>query len=257
MEITNLEDLLYEDLTWRKTEISELIILAETEGKNVLLKSIILLLYAHWEGYVKRTSKAYLKFIAENQIQISELTDNFKYVALKGLSKEVYNSSDTLTMNNELEFILKFNTLNTKTFDKCINIDLNNEREKTIIDTQDNLTPTIFKKIIAVIGLTYLDGYELKNTQIENDLVAHRNSIGHGNKKLSNTQEFQLEIVELKELRDVVFLILDNFKDDIIQFAKEQYYLRDNINLISNYISMKEQVITQEFNAIQTRYRND
>lgn len=257
MEISDLEDLLFEDLTWRKKEISELILLAETEEKNVLLKSIILLLYAHWEGYIKKTSKTYLKFITENKFQVSDLTDNFKYLALKGLCKEVFKSSETLSTNNELNFILKFNEINEKTIDKLIRIDLDNERDKTIIDTQDNLTPSIFKKITEIIGLTYLDGYESKKTQIENNLVAYRNSIGHGNKKLSNNQEFQLEIVAIKELREVIFLIIENFRDDIIQFAKEQYYLKDNINLISNYTSLREAKISQEFNEILTRYKND
>lgn len=257
MELSNLEDLLFEDLTWRKTEISELIILTETEEKNVLLKSIILLLYAHWEGYIKKTSKTYLKFIIDNKIEVSQLTDNFKYIALKGLSKEVYKSSNTMSTNNELNFIQKFNDINTKTFDKLLSIDLENERDKSVIDTQDNLTPAIFKNILDIIGVTYLDGYESKKSQIENNLVAHRNSIGHGNKKLSNNQEFQLEIIALKELRDIIFLIIENFRDDILQFAKEQYFLKDKSSAISSYSSTKEARIIHDFNEIQTRYKNE
>ena len=256
MEINTLEDLLFEDWTWRKTEISELIILAETEQKNVLLKSIILLLYAHWEGYIKKASKTYLKFIVDNEHQVSQLADNFKYLALKGLSKQVCSSSDTMSSINELNFILKYNDINTKTIDKLYTVDLENERDKSIINTQDNLTPAIFKNILDIIGVTYLDGYESKKTQIETNLVAHRNSIGHGNKKLSNNQEFQLEIVALKELREIIFLIIENFRDDIIQFAKEQYFLKDNLSLISNYSIMREEKIIQDFNEIQMRYNN-
>lgn len=257
MEITNLEDLLYEDWTWRKTEISELIILAEAEETNVLLKSVILLLYAHWEGYIKKSSKTYLKFISENQVEVSKLTDNFKYFALKGLSKEVFNSRDTLTTNNELNFISKFNEINAMTIDKLLRINLENERDKTIIDTQDNLTPAIFKKILDIIGIKYLDGYESKKTQIEINLVAHRNSIGHGNKKLSSNEDFLLEIASLKELRDIIFLIIENFRDDIIQFAKGEYYLKDNFGLIEGYCLSKEDKISRELNAIKSRYNNE
>lgn len=257
MEVTKLEDLLFEDWTWRKTEISELIILAETEEKNVLLKSVILLLYAHWEGYIKKSSKTYLKFISDNQIEVSRLTDNFKYFALKGLSKEVFNSRDTLTTNNELNFINKFNEINSMTIDKLIRINLENERDKTIIDTQDNLTPAIFKRILDIIGIKYLDGYESKKTHIEINLVAHRNSIGHGNKKLSSNEDFLLEIASLKELRDIIFLIIENFRDDIIQFAKEEYYLRENFGLIESYCTSKEDKISRELIAIQTRYTNE
>lgn len=257
MEITKFEDLLYEDWTWRKTEISELILLAETEEKNVLLKSVILLLYAHWEGYIKKSSKTYLKFISDNKIEVSKLTDNFKYFALKGFCKEVFNSSDNLTTNNELNFIAKFNKINSMTIDKLININLENERDKTIIDTKDNLTPIVFKRILDIIGLKYLDGYESKKNQIEINLVAHRNSIGHGNKKLSSNEDFILEIASLKELRDIIFLIIENFRDDIIQFAKEEYYLKENFDLIESYCTNKEIIINREFNSIQSRYNNE
>jgi hypothetical protein len=257
MEISNLEDLLYEDWTWRKTEISELIIIAETEEKNVLLKSIILLLYAHWEGYIKKSSKTYLKFISDNKIEVSRLTDNFKYFAMKGLAQEVLKSSETLTTSNDISFIKRFNEINLKTIDKLIQINLENERDKSIIDTQDNLTPTVFKKILDIIGLRYLHGYEAKNTHIERNLVKYRNSIGHGNKKLSSSEDFILELNSLLELRDIIFLIIENFRDDIIQFAKEEYYLQKNISLIENYCSSKEEIISRELNAIKTRYLNE
>ena len=246
--------MLYEDWTWRKTEISELIILAETVEANVLLKSVILLLYAHWEGYIKKSSKTYLKFISDNQIEVHKLTDNFKYVALKGLSSAVWDSRETLTTANEIKFIERFNEINSMTIDKLIRINLGNERDKSIIDTQDNLTPAVFRKILNIIGLRYLDGYESKKAQIERNLIDHRNSIGHGNKKLSSNEDLLLEIASLKELRDIIFLIIENFRDDIIQFAKEGYYLRDNFGLIESYFESKEDKISRELIAIQLKY---
>lgn len=68
--------------------------------------------------------------------------------------------------------------------------------------------------------------------------------------------QLQLEIEALKELREIIFLIIENFRDDIIQFAKERYYLKDNISLIPNYTSYREGKIQHDFNEIQTRYRN-
>ncbi len=137
-----------------------------------------------------------------------------------------------MTTNNELKFINKFNQINETTIDRFIRIDLENERDKSIIDTQDNLTPAVFRKILDIIGLKYLNGYESKETHIEHNLVDHRNSIGHGNKRLSSNEDFLLEIASLKELRDIIFLIIENFRDDIIQFAKEGYYLRVDRELL-------------------------
>ena len=54
MKYEQLENLLDEDLGWRKVEISDLLFLAKETQKEVVLKSVILLLYAHWEGYIKK-----------------------------------------------------------------------------------------------------------------------------------------------------------------------------------------------------------
>ena len=64
MEIQEFEDKIIDDWTWRKREVSDLILFAEKEENIVLLKSIILLLYAHWEGYIKKCAKTYLKYIS-------------------------------------------------------------------------------------------------------------------------------------------------------------------------------------------------
>ena len=62
MKYEQLENLLDEDLGWRKVEISDLLFLAKETQKEVVLKSVILLLYAHWEGYIKKSSKLKIKF---------------------------------------------------------------------------------------------------------------------------------------------------------------------------------------------------
>lgn len=254
MEINKLEDMLYEDWTWRKTEVSELILLAETEEKNVLLKSIILLLYAHWEGYIKKSSRVYLKFICENKIKISELTENFKAVALKGLSKEVFKSTDTLSLSNEIKLIQKYSLINGLTIDKLIKIDLELEKDKSIIDTQDNLNPSVFKNILEIIGLNYNSQYEVRKTHLDNDLLAYRNSIGHGNKKLSKDSDFDLEINSIKKLRDILFSIIENFRDEIIYYSQKEYYLKENQHKILDYTLMKETQLESIFNQIDRRY---
>ena len=59
MKYEQLENLLDEDLGWRKVEISDLLFLAKETQKEVVLKSVILLLYAHWEGYIKKSSTSF------------------------------------------------------------------------------------------------------------------------------------------------------------------------------------------------------
>ena len=255
MNYKKLEDTLIEDWTWRKKEISDLILIAEKEENLVLLKSIILLLYAHWEGYIKKTSKSYLKFIADNKFKISDLTENFKAISLKALSKEVLNSSNTLNLANELRLILKYSKLHDYTFDKLMKVNVDNDLEKGLIDTHDNLNPTVFKNILEIIGLSYKKQYEAREKFIENHLLANRNSIGHGNKELLIGEEFELDIISIKKLRDVVVSIIENFRDEILEYSKENYFLQSNIKKSELFLETMEDKLEASFKEIESRYK--
>lgn len=254
MTHVELEDLIVEDWTWRKKEISELMLIAEKEETIVVLKSIILLLYAHWEGYIKKSSRVYLKYITENKVRVCDLTENFKAIALKGLSKEVFKSGESLTLYNELTLIKKYSDINNFTIDKLIKIDLELEKDKSIVDTQDNLNPTVFKNILNIIGLSYNNQYEIKERHLDNDLLAYRNSIGHGNKKLSKDMDFNLEIFSIKKLRDVIFSIAENFRDEIVYYSKEKYYLKENESKIESYNKVQESLLEVAFKTIESKY---
>jgi hypothetical protein len=229
-------------------------LLAEKEEQIVILKSIILLLYAHWEGYIKKSSRVYLKFICENKIKICDLTENFKAVALKGLSKEVFKSNDTLSLSNEIKLIQKYSLINELTIDKLIKIDLELEKDKSVVDTQDNLNPSVFKNILDIIGLSYNNQYEIRKGHLDNDLLAYRNSIGHGNKKLSKDSNFDLQISSIKKLRDILFSIIENFRDEIIFYSNEKYFLKVNQHKIEEYTIKKESQLEAIFNDIDSRY---
>tara|TARA_Y100000994_G_scaffold152481_1_gene124871 strand:+ start:591 stop:992 length:402 start_codon:yes stop_codon:yes gene_type:complete len=104
-----LIDKLEADLGWRKKEITNLLLLENEKNRHIIFKSALLLLYSHWEGFVKNASKAYLEYVSSKKINIEMLTDNFKAIALKGLMREVTKSSESLTLINELKFIKKVN----------------------------------------------------------------------------------------------------------------------------------------------------
>lgn len=45
--------------------------------KDSLNKSFILLLYAHWEGFIKEITKNYFSFITLQKRTLKDMTDNF------------------------------------------------------------------------------------------------------------------------------------------------------------------------------------
>lgn len=68
MTIDQFEDYIDDDLAWRKLEISQLFMILNTvESKEIIGKSMILLLYAHWEGFIKNSSKCYLKYVSDKK----------------------------------------------------------------------------------------------------------------------------------------------------------------------------------------------
>lgn len=254
MNLSQLEDLLIEDWTWRKTEISKLILLAEASEEAVVLKSIILLLYAHWEGYVKKSCKIYLKYICNKNCSISDLTDNFKAVALKGVTKIVIGANQSLSLQNELDYIKKFNKIETHKLNTHISIDLENEKDSSIIDTNQNLNPDVFKNILNVIGLNYKSAYESKEIYIQEQLLANRNSIGHGNKMLVESENFDLEINKIKKLRDIVVSIVENLRDELIEYCNNEYFLKDNQQEVQDFLIQKEDELIDIFKEIDSRY---
>lgn len=255
MNYNELEDIIIEDWTWRKKEISDLILIAEKEENVVLLKSVILLLYAHWEGYIKKTSKSYIKYVADNKYKISDLTENFRAICLKGLSKEVLKSSSTLNLANEMKLISRYNELDGLTLNKVVKVDLDSNKDKSLINTHDNLNPAIFKNIHEIIGLSYKKQYEAREKFIENHLLANRNSIGHGNRELLVTEDFDLEIISIKKMRDIVVSIIENFRDEILEYSREAYFLKSNLSKTSDFLETMENKLEASFREIETRYR--
>lgn len=250
MKIQQLIENLDEDLGWRKKEISDLLLLAKTNQKEVLLKSLILLLYAHWEGFIKKSSKIYIKYISEKKIKVSELGSNFTAITMKSQISRCIDQSDNLTLVNELSFINSYVKKLDKKFKVRINPDKDNEKD--IIDTQSNLKPKVFKSIIDILGLNYKSALETREHYIDRNLLANRNLIGHGSPFNEDEQiDFSLTVTDVEKLKNIIFLIIDNFKDELIDYVENEFYLVSNESERLNYESNKEGELENIFSQLE------
>lgn len=64
-----LSDKISEDLAWRKKELTDLKYIIDTKSLSLVRKSLlgrcgIAILYAHWEGFIKKSSLRFLEFIS-------------------------------------------------------------------------------------------------------------------------------------------------------------------------------------------------
>ncbi|ANT53526.1 MAE_28990/MAE_18760 family HEPN-like nuclease [Mesorhizobium amorphae] len=160
-----------EDRNWRIKEISDLKA-AITRGDNnlqrVLLRALVTICYAHWEGYVRFSARKYLEHVALRRFQYGELDRQFfrnyflPRLAALTISKvsiaercdlidEILNSSDR-----------RFSRVN-----------------EDLINTKANLNFDVFTDICLVCGV-HAQPFSEQATFIDVVLLRRRNAIAHG-----------------------------------------------------------------------------
>lgn len=241
------------ELSWRKREISSLLLLAEANENRIILKSFILLLYAHWEGYIKKSSKLYLKYISDFDVTLDKLPSNFSAITLKGLISECIKSEESLTLGNEISFMNKYKEKIGEKF-HITDRDLNNDKKsKTIIDTKSNLSSTVFENILEIIGLKYFDSFRTRQNYIDTILMSTRNKIGHGDDLTeSNPNDFILSNDNIRELKDTIINIIDIYTENLKEHVKEDYFLLVNSLSKNQFETELDERLNQILNSEQT-----
>jgi hypothetical protein len=196
--ISDIQNYLENELGWRTQEIDNLkkiIPNANSIQTRSLLRAGIPILYAHWEGFVKKSSEAYLNFVTNQGLSYNELKSCF---IIFGLKKEIEQLTDTKASIKNIrvtDFLLK---------------ELNNKAKlfyKGIINTQSNLNSALFEEIITSIGIDAIP-YKLKYKLIDESLLKRRNQIAHG-------EYLDIDIQGYRNLSDEVIALIRQYKTDI------------------------------------------
>jgi hypothetical protein len=69
-----------EDRAWRIREISDLktaVTRADFNLRRVLLRSLVTICYAHWEGYVRFAASKYMTYVAVRKLRYDEIDRQF------------------------------------------------------------------------------------------------------------------------------------------------------------------------------------
>jgi len=197
-----LIDYLSADLAWRKKELTTLYNNVETANSKNLptaLRCASVLLYAHWEGFVKNSAESYLTYIKFQKLNLNQVNSNILALSLKQKMTE-FSLTNKATLH--VQFVDFFqNNLNEKA----------SFSETDSIKTQSNLNSIILKEIFATIGLD-ITNYDLKSNLIDKQLLKYRNDIAHGNQPPLNKQEYKI-------LHGEIIGMLDNIHTDISNSA--------------------------------------
>lgn len=217
MKYEKLEKAINNDLSWRRQEFTEFNFLLQDDElspyrKEVMLKASIALLYSHWEGHIKFLARKYIEYISEQKLPVGDLTENFKQIFLPA-----YFCNHTLNLKNikSQQMLHDFFQENESLFKV--------DSEKTIL-TNSNLNSDIATEILMQLGFdnTLFDS---NKTFIDEQLLASRNAISHGDKtsiskhNLNNIYD-QIKIYLLK--------MLESFDEQILDSASNKLYLRTN-----------------------------
>ena len=204
------EDLIQQDFGWRKKELIAIRKRVELAQKdiafNLEIRAGILLLYAHWEGFIKTACSNYLDFVKYRKLNMNELPDNLLALSLKSEIQEFENTGQHILHLKFIQFI-KTN------LSKRANWNL----EKAI-DTKSNLNSEILENILSVVGIPF-DDFELKSNLIDEQLLKHRNTIAHGN---GNVLDFDKN--GYLKVHDEVFNLLQLFNNHLSNLVSQKKY---------------------------------
>jgi len=206
---TDLSEQLDRDFTTRLRELSDLkraIRDAHPLSRGVLLKALIALSYAHWEGYVKFSANKYFEFVALRRLQYSALHQQF-YVNsfLVRLGAFVINRPGIKGRSDLVKEILG---ANSGRFSQV---------PPDLINTGSNLNFEVLKNICLICGID-ANIFASQEIFIDVVLLKRRNSIAHGDDSV-------IALEEIDDLVDGVIGLMRTFRNELENKIYKKEYL--------------------------------
>lgn len=217
--LEKLQDKLDKNISFRKKELTVIKTTIQQSESNILstyIRAAIVMLYAHWEGFIKIAAREYLSHLNSLNLNCSEMKDNFTTLAIKTVIRDCGQSFKT-EKYHEITFELM------KSENKIFKVEPNN---KLIIDTEANLSYPVLKDILFALGLEYTK-YELKSNYIKENLLDRRNAIAHGELiDINKDAQSDKSKEEFEELYKEILALMELFKEQVIDAATNRLYLK-------------------------------
>ncbi|WP_186181381.1 MAE_28990/MAE_18760 family HEPN-like nuclease [Burkholderia gladioli] len=197
------------NLTDRIRDLSDLksaVFDANYATRDVLLKAVVALSYANWEGFVKFSAQRYFEFIVARRLPFSRLNPQFyknSFLArLNGLSANKVSLAERCALVDDILGSRE------KGF-RFINKDL--------INTGSNLKFSVLQDICAVCGLSS-DKFSEDEDFIDRILLKRRNAIAHGD-------EAEVAIGEVDDVIQRTIGLMRQFKNELENAIYSKGYL--------------------------------
>ncbi len=216
MEVSEYEEQLEYDLTWRLEELTFFKNIGASievdEERERFNRVLILMLYAHFEGFFKLSLQVYVSAINSEGLKCSEVNDATAAAALADMFHDLRHPDKKC---KEFPADLQ-DEPNLRIFgrEQVFLRELNNFKQRSavisdsVIDTESNLKPRVIRKNLFRLGLNYSAFDEFMN-EID-QILNYRNNIAHGKwKKGLNQKKFD-------DFEDAALKVVKGIKDQIV-----------------------------------------
>jgi hypothetical protein len=206
---SQLNEALDGDLAWRKREITTIkfmISRSRAHELEILLRSGICILYAHWEGFVKRAATFYLNYISSLGLHLNQLSPSLVAIALR---------SDFIVAAGTSRV-----TIHTRLTERLLS-DMQTPASipwENAVSARDNLNSDVLQEILCLVGFDY-SNYATKFVMIDSKLLYYRNKVAHG-------ENSEIDYNTYDEIHTDVIYLVNLFRNDVENAVENKHYIR-------------------------------
>ncbi len=207
-------DTIQKERSWRRKELTNLKSLIHESRKvhdQTLVRASILLLYSHWEGYIKKICESFFYYLNFKAHKLSSLKPNFLALSVANNFNGNFPQKKFSSYLKVVDFIIN-NSDELK-----FNIDV-----AARVDTKSNLNIDVLTELLDMLGL---GSTHFKNNQyhIDNRLLKYRNAIAHG-ERTDNNPDLFVDASDFTELYERISQLMDYFESIVSNHVELETY---------------------------------
>lgn len=209
-----LLDFIQAERSWRRKELTNIKSLVHSSREvhnHTIIRSAVLLLYSHWEGYVKRVFEGFFYYLNFKSLKHKDLKINL--IALSSSREMTHNLSHKRFSSylKSVRYILE--DCNEKKFKVNVN---------DCVDTKSNLNVEVMDELLSMLGID-TDYFSNNILHIDNRLLRYRNAIAHG-ERTDNNPNYFVSSEDFDDLYEKVNELTDSFESLILNHLETEGY---------------------------------
>lgn len=197
----NLSDFFDADLIWRRKELSDIkaaVRRADVAAKHVLLRALITMCYAHWEGYVRICANRYFEYLTIRKKPYSELERQIYVNTFLARLDTLSHARVSLEARCKLVNDILDGTVGTFRY-----------VHPALIDTKSNLNTDVIREICLICAVD-ASHFESRRIFIDQLMLKRRNAIAHGQQEFIQEDEIDALVSDVLGLMQHFRTLLEN-----------------------------------------------